>query len=113
MCTSAPKSSASAQRAATWHAQAEEYLVGLHRPHWDELCSGKSGCQPIGHRVGMPRKLEPQIVGEISVNLGGKETMFGQKMSGAFTAFGHERCAFWVKEHDSFCRERAGLGNSK
>jgi hypothetical protein len=35
--------------------------------------------------------------------------MFGQKLTGALAAFGHEDRTFRVEEHDSFRSERTGL----
>src|SRR5205814_1866290 len=87
--------------------QRDEHLVGLHGPHWDELRSGESGCQPIGHRVGVARKFEPQIIGEISLDLGGKEAMFGDKMTASLTPLRHVCCALRIEKYHRLRSPRA------
>ena len=61
----------------------------------------------------MPRKLEPQIVGEISVNLGGKETMFGDKMAAALTPLRHACGPVRIEKYHGFRGQCAALGGSE
>jgi hypothetical protein len=41
-----------------------------------------SAFEPRGHGIGVPRIAQPQIVGEVGVELGGGETHLGSGLSG-------------------------------
>jgi hypothetical protein len=55
--------------------QQHEDQVGFHRPHDLQTCRAQAVRQPVGHVVGVTRQRQPVIVGQESVELGGKIAM--------------------------------------
>src|SRR5215467_8013671 len=69
--------------------QRDEYFIGFDRPYRDVAGGRKPGAESIGHGVGVTRKAQPEIVGEIGLDLRSQKAVLGHEMAAALAAFLH------------------------
>jgi hypothetical protein len=90
-----------------------EHFVGLARQQQAGPARGHCLCQPLGHGVGVPRVVEPQVVVEIGQHLGAEETALGEQLGGPHAAVAEVLRQGDIEEHHRLERHRPVLGGAE